>query len=112
MFYLSGAINALLLLVARPQLLLLTRPKVDGQHERQPTPQSHEVDGQPERQPAPQRHEVNGQPEMELTPRTSNAANAAVSDTPHSPEPTATALLDAGSSNNTAITRVSSQVSI
>jgi hypothetical protein len=96
-FYLSGAINALLLLIARPQLLLLTRPKVNGQ---------------PETQHAPQSHGVNGQPEMELTPRrTGNTANEAVSDTPHNPEPTATAILDAGSSNNTAITRISSQVS-
>lgn len=31
MFYLSGAINALLLLVFRPRLLLLTRPEVSGQ---------------------------------------------------------------------------------
>jgi hypothetical protein len=97
-FYLSGAVNALLLLIARPQLLLLTRPKVDSQ---------------PEIQPAPQSYEVNGQPEMKLTPRrTGNTANAAVSDIPHNTEPTATAILDAGSSNNTALTRVSSQVSV
>jgi hypothetical protein len=40
LFYLSGAINSFLLVIARPQLLLLTRPKVDGQPERPLTPQT------------------------------------------------------------------------
>ena len=40
LFYLSGAINSFLLVIARPQLLLLTRPKVDDQPERPLTPHS------------------------------------------------------------------------
>ena len=94
MFYLSGAVNALLLLIVRSQLLLLTRPRVDDQPEFE------------RQQPAPQIHEVNGWPDMGLPPRrsTGDAANAAVPDIPlaHSPEPAAAALLEAGSSNNTA----------
>jgi hypothetical protein len=88
-FYLSGAINVLLLLIARSQLLLLTRPKVDDQPEKPATPQS---------------HEVNGQPEIELTQLNGNAAHAAVSDNEHGPGPMVTgltALPEAGSSNST-----------
>ncbi|KAF8502220.1 hypothetical protein F5888DRAFT_1177482 [Russula emetica] len=41
MFYLSGVINVLLLLIVRPRLLLFPRPKeLDGQ-ERRPTPRGH-----------------------------------------------------------------------
>ena len=40
LFYLSGTINSLLLRIARPELLLLTRRKVGGQPERQLDPRS------------------------------------------------------------------------
>ena len=40
MFYLSGTTNALLLRIARPKLLLLTRPNLDDQPGTELAPQS------------------------------------------------------------------------
>jgi hypothetical protein len=70
MFYLSGVINVLLLLIVRPRLLLFPRPN--------------ELDGQ----------------ERQLAPRGHRTGPAIVSDTEksqHSPEPTSAGLGDEGS---------------
>jgi hypothetical protein len=83
MFNLSGAINVLLLLIVRPQLLLLTRPPL----------------------------EELGLPEIELAPR--STGDAVLSDAYHrSPEPTAAALVPSASPHSVVLTRVSSRPSI
>jgi len=82
MFNLSGAINVLLFLIIRPQLLLFPRP------------------------------EKLAEPDMELAPP-QGASSAIFSDLTkfqHSPEPTSAALLvDEGSRNSAAQSRVSSR---
>jgi len=81
MFYLSGIINVLLLLIVRPRLLLFPRPKeLDGQ-ERRPTPRGHRT------------------------------GPAIVSDTEkpqHSPEPTSAGLGDEGSRDSATLSYVKS----
>ena len=81
MFNLSGAINVLLFLVVRPQLLLFPRPDSEG---------------------------FTG-PEIELAPQgTSSAIFSDIAKFQHSPEPTSAALLvDEGSRNSAAQSRVS-----
>jgi len=81
MFNLSGAINVLLFLIIRPQLLLFPRP------------------------------EVLVEPDMELAPHgTSSAIFSDVAKFQNSPEPTSAALLvDEGSRNSAAHSRVSSR---
>jgi len=97
-FYLSGAVNALLILIAKPHLLLLTRHRVDDQPERQTVTQSRENRGV-----------VDGQDAMELPQIIGNATI-----TEHSPEPTAMELVDGGSSNSSQATpsRAEHRVSI
>jgi hypothetical protein len=80
MFNLSGAINVLLFLIVRPRLLLFPRP------------------------------EKLAEPDMELAPQgTSTAIFSDIAKFQHSPEPTAAALLDEGSRNSAAQSRVSSR---
>jgi hypothetical protein len=54
-YHLSGVFDSLLLVIARPQLLLLTRPKVDDQLERHLAPQSndHAIVSDKEHSPEP-----------------------------------------------------------
>lgn len=80
MFNLSGAINVLLFLIVRPQLLLFPRP------------------------------EKLAEPDMELAPPqgTSSAMFSDIAEFQHSPEPTLVALLvDEGSRNSAAQSRAS-----
>lgn len=81
MFNLSGAINVHLFLIARPRLLLFPRP------------------------------EELAEPDIELASQgTSSAISPDLSKFEHSPEPTSAALLvDEGSRNGTAQSRVSSR---
>ena len=82
MFNLSGAINVLLFLIIRPQLLLFPRP------------------------------EILVEPDMELAPPqgTSTAIFSDIAIFQHSPEPTSAApLVDEGSRNSAAQSRVSSR---
>jgi hypothetical protein len=80
MFNLSGAINVLLFLIVRPRLLLFPRP------------------------------EKLAEPDMELAPQdTSTAIFSDIAKFQHSPEPTSAALLDQGSRNSAAQSRVSSR---
>jgi hypothetical protein len=81
MFNLSGAINVLLFLIVRPRLLLFPRP------------------------------EKLAEPDMELAPGpqgTSTAVFSEIAKFQHSPEPTSAALLDEGSRNSAAQSRVGS----
>ena len=81
---LSGAINVLLLLTVRPQLLLLIRPNQDelGEHEIELTPQNPQCNGDA------------------ILPEAANYQHS----------PTTTALPDgSGSDNSTAVSRVSSR---
>ncbi len=82
MFNLSGAINVLLFLIIRPQLLLFPRPDSDG---------------------------FFAEPEIELAPQvTGSAIFSDIAKFQHSPEPTSAALLvDEGSRNSAAQSRVS-----
>ena len=84
-FYLSGAINALLIVIAKPHLLLLTR---------------HEVDDQPERQNVIQGCENRGEADGQDVIKLQIIPDAII--TEHSPEPSAIELMDGGSSNSTA----------
>lgn len=81
MFNLSGAINVLLFLIVRPQLLLFPRP------------------------------EKLAEPDMELAPPPQGTSSAMFSDIAkfqHSPEPTSAAqLVDEGSRNSAAQSRAS-----
>ena len=81
MFNLSGAINVLLFLVVRPQLLLFPRP------------------------------EDLAEPEIELAPEGPRSAMFSdIAKFQHSPEPTSAALVaDEGSRNSVAQSRVSSR---
>jgi len=81
MFNLSGAINVLLFLIIRPQLLLFPRP------------------------------EKLAEPDMELAPQgTSSAIFSDIAKFQHSPEPTsAPSVVDEGSRNSAAQSRASSR---
>jgi hypothetical protein len=82
MFNLSGAINVLLFLIVRPQLLLFPRPDPEG---------------------------FLAEPEIELAPQgtTNPAIFSDIAKFQHSPEPTSAALLvDEGSRNGAAQSRV------
>jgi hypothetical protein len=83
MFNLSGAINVFLFLIIRPQLLLFPRP------------------------------EILVEPDMELAPPqaqgTSSAVFSDVAKFQHSPEPTSALLVEEGSRNSAAQSRVSSR---
>jgi len=80
MFHLSGAINVLLFLIIRPELLLFPRP------------------------------ELLPEPEMELAPQgTSPAILSDAENFQNSPEPTSVELGDKDSRNSAAVSRISSR---